>query len=588
MARPLLRIPLRFRRGTLPTAPALYRRGYSTPGDQQPDPENQQLDTVSQQPEPVKKLDNVNQPPKAPSISFMVEAPEETAQVKYKQATPPSMGFTLDAPELAHINTFSMGKDGLTIEMSDERLNDRSIELSYIRLRENCKCPQCVDVHSRQRNFRISDIPPEIKVRSLNWTGETLEVTWVNDIHGFDSSHVSNYTLREMRSPLGLSSGFAVGSRRTRYRWGQERMKQAQHWISYKDYMHDDFKFTGAMRSLAKLGLIFVKDIPDSREMVEKIATRMGPLRNTFYGPTWDVRKVPEAQNVAYTSQFLGFHMDLMYMNEPPGFQLLHCLRNSCDGGESLFADAFKAAKNMQTHHPKWYERLTKTWLNYHYPHKDNSYSNAWPVFQLASPYEGGEALTHVNYSPPFQGPRNEYLGKQKISYEDQQEELAALKFFAEYLEQPENMFELKLNPGECVIFENRRVVHARRQFNTGAGERWLAGAYVDEDAVTSKFRTMLESHPDAWYAILEPTEKEPHKIIRWDKPRDIKANNEAHRARQKLIGGILKGAEDQDIQEEEEVEAPTPSTAVKQPLTPGAIWRENNRLAKIERERNW
>jgi hypothetical protein len=47
-------------------------------------------------------------------------------------------------------------------------------------------------------------------------------------------------------------------------------------------------------------------------KQVEQVAGRIGPIRETFYGASWDVKSVPNAKNIAYTSLFLGFHMDLM------------------------------------------------------------------------------------------------------------------------------------------------------------------------------------------------------------------------------------------------------------------------------------
>ena len=44
-----------------------------------------------------------------------------------------------------------------------------------------------------------------------------------------------------------------------------------------------------------------------------------------------------------------------------------------------------------------------------------------------------------------------------------------------------------------CAVFANRRVLHARREFDPKSGERWLKGAYVDTDAYLSKFRVLSE-----------------------------------------------------------------------------------------------
>jgi gamma-butyrobetaine dioxygenase len=49
-----------------------------------------------------------------------------------------------------------------------------------------------------------------------------------------------------------------------------------------------------------------------------------------------------------------------------------------------------------------------------------------------------------------------------------------------------------KLNPGECFITDNTRVLHARTAYS-GTGTRWLQGCYVDKDGLLSTISTMLE-----------------------------------------------------------------------------------------------
>ncbi|KAL3467325.1 hypothetical protein BJX64DRAFT_167705 [Aspergillus heterothallicus] len=397
---------------------------------------------------------------------------------------------------------FIGGTDSISLSL-DLNGHNETYDISFIRLRDGCKCPKCVDRHSKQRNFRSSDIPVHITPKSCTWDGETLTLTWNQDVPGFASNHVTKYNAADLYYPWELQWTWgATGPERRRQNWDGQEMKAMQHWISYNDYMYDDEKFTVAMRNLSTLGLVFVKNIPDSREMVEKIATRMGPLRNSFYGSTWDVRTVPEAKNVAYTSQFLGYHMDLMYMKDPPGFQLLHCLRNSCDGGESLFLDAFKVAGKIRLYEPDLFNKLKNTNITYEYQHKDQSYQNTWPVFEVSPCVNPHTGVTHVNYSPPFQGPGTP-RPNEKSSITREREELKALQKLAMAFDNRRNHFELKLNPGECVIFENRRVLHARREFNTNRGERWLAGAYVDEDAMLSRFQVCKEMHPRAWRSLL-------------------------------------------------------------------------------------
>ncbi|KAJ5475150.1 hypothetical protein N7539_008216 [Penicillium diatomitis] len=372
-----------------------------------------------------------------------------------------------------------------------------SVALPLYYLRDLCKCPKCVDPHSKQRSFRTSDIPKDVCPRVVRWDGTHLEVEWANDIAGYAKDHTSRWGIDYLKNPV-LDPHEQKSPNMKPLRWTKNLMTRLQHWVSYDEYMNDDAKFAAAMRNLSRLGLIFVKDIPDSREMVAKIATRMGPLRNTFYGETWDVKTVPQAKNVAYTNQFLGFHMDLMYMNEPPGYQLLHCLENSCDGGESLFADAFRAARIMEVEFPTEFKALCRRHLGYEYNHEEHKYHNTRPVFQLDPKTK---ELRYVNYSPPFQSALPEYEGKKGSGIHGYAELKRALNHFLKVMEGNSSVFQLKLNPGECVIFNNRRVVHARNQFNTSSGSRWLAGAYVDEDALLSRYAVCRAKQPTTWKA---------------------------------------------------------------------------------------
>jgi alpha-ketoglutarate-dependent taurine dioxygenase len=320
---------------------------------------------------------------------------------------------------------------------------------------------------------------------------EVLEILWNKDIPGYDEkTHVTRLTADEITHPSAYFHHKTVGTGRYQIFWDREEMERDQPWIDYNDWMTNDDGFRDALNKLSLYGLLFVNNIPDSREMVSNIATRMGPLRNTFYGSTWDVRNDPKAKNVAYTNLNLGFHMDLLYVHNPPGFQLLHCLKNSCKGGESLFVDAFGAARDLDR---RSWKTLSSHKVPYHYDHKENYYRTTRPVLEVpdnaTSPDD--RTLTHVNYSPPFQGPYHINPSESPEWSEKMKEYLSAIREFEKRIEDPERIFELKLESGQCVIFENRRVLHARRAFDTTSGERWLAGAYVDEDAVHSKMFTL-------------------------------------------------------------------------------------------------
>ena len=72
------------------------------------------------------------------------------------------------------------------------------------------------------------------------------------------------------------------------------------------------------------------------------------------------------------------------------------------------------------------------------------------------------------------------------------------MREFAQIAESEENLYEHRLREGECVIFNNRRVLHGRRQFDTTTGSRWLKGAYVDTNVFMSRYRVLSEKFADS------------------------------------------------------------------------------------------
>jgi alpha-ketoglutarate-dependent taurine dioxygenase len=97
-----------------------------------------------------------------------------------------------------------------------------------------------------------------------------------------------------------------------------------------------------------------------------------------------------------------------------------------------------------------------------------------------------------VNYAPPFQAPF-EIETADKKGKANWRRFVASFKEFAAFTDREDMMYEDTLRQGECVVFANRRVLHARRAFDVTSGERWLKGTYVDWDDFQSKLRVSMD-----------------------------------------------------------------------------------------------
>ncbi|PWN53692.1 hypothetical protein IE53DRAFT_404513, partial [Violaceomyces palustris] len=262
-------------------------------------------------------------------------------------------------------------------------------------------------------------------------------------------------------------------------------------------------------------GFAFVTGLPTEKTATEagenaaslrELAEMMGEIRNTFYGQLWDVRSLASSRNIAYTNLDLGLHMDLLYFQNPPRFQFLHMLRNRVTGGASIFVDSFKVAERMWEEDRELWEILTKVPVGFHYVNDGRHYRFTHPTFELAHESQGHAGpplpsstmprLSAVNYSPPFQSPLPLHPSPFLKAQEDRQKFYAALKRFSGLTLDEEFRYEKQMEEGECVIFDNRRVLHSRTGFEwneSEAGEvnRWLKGCYLDGDAVWSTYRAL-------------------------------------------------------------------------------------------------
>jgi gamma-butyrobetaine dioxygenase len=372
---------------------------------------------------------------------------------------------------------------------SSQQVTVGNRQFSAVYLRDACTCPHCVDPSSRQKNFQSTDIPPGIEAKSVEPQADGgVEITWSGDLPGFSNDHTSNFPGQffDINSSWDSFHKDHFGLAQPKV-WDKSLIAKSIQHVNYSDYLTQDAALFQVLQQLHDYGLVLLRGVSDSEKSVADIAERIGPLRDSFYGRTWDVKSVPKAKNVAYTAQYLGLHMDLLYMRDPPGFQFLHCLKNTCDGGSSLFSDSFHAASQLSK---SGFDTLCNYQVPYHYRNAGEHYYYSHPVIELRNSPGQPKTIANVNYSPPFQSTLAFPTDEQQRLFDPT---MKAWRDFASKIEDEENLYEYRLQEGECVIFNNRRVLHGRRQFDTSAGERWLKGCYIDTDVFTSRFRVLSD-----------------------------------------------------------------------------------------------
>lgn len=415
------------------------------------------------------------------------------------------------------------------ISLEFEKLH-APVNLAQLWLRDACQCHLCVSESSGQKRFATCDIPSNLKVDSLKVLEDGgLEVSWANDLALGSDQHVSTY-------PLALLQDMLLAPLPYRRDVSAREIWDSQHFekdsrsreISYAHWMEDGSRFAEAFCDLHRWGLVVLRGVPQTEGAVEQVASRLGHLQATFYGPTWDVVSKPQAENVAYTNEFLCLHQDLMYLKEPPRIQVLHCLENGCEGGDSLFSDGLRAAHDLRLNNEDHFKTLATHNVDFHYAKGGHYWHNKHKTIVLRQNYGKRERVTRkppmsVRWSPPFQAPfwtalkrgSNTHPWDARAGFMIETWHRAA-KVFRDSTEDPANMVQFRLQPGDCVVFDNWRVLHGRRAFDTASGRRHLRGTYVEDQALSSTWMRLQREglmFPDEPEAV-EEEERRARRIV--------------------------------------------------------------------------
>ncbi|CAG8500577.1 6833_t:CDS:2 [Funneliformis caledonium] len=333
-----------------------------------------------------------------------------------------------------------------------------------------------------------------------------LEITWDKELQPLTNDNFNNNNSHQPHKsiyPISFLHSYSTKQNilKLHYNhlkpilWDSKSILNSQNlWISYNDYMNSDKILLDSLRQLWDYGLVFIKNVPtnDDDKGILNVAERIGTVRSTIYGKFFDVKSIPAANNIAYTSLNLNLHMDLLYYESPPGLQFLHCLKNSVTGGQSIFSDSFKAVQKLKFYHPNYFNLLKKFPLTFHYTNNGHHMHYNRPAIAI----DDDNDTLNVNYAPPFQGPIEFFLGSN-----DDENEINVIEFyrayqqFCKFIEDPSLKFELTLIPGDLVIFVNRRVLHARKSFDPQSGQRHLKGTYIEYCEFKDKFRVLMNRH---------------------------------------------------------------------------------------------
>jgi gamma-butyrobetaine dioxygenase len=336
-------------------------------------------------------------------------------------------------------------------------------------LRDNCSCRACRDVGTGQKLFDITDLPADLAIAAISTTPDTVVVDFAPD------GHRSTFT-RTWLTEQGPWARVAADGRTedSKVLWRAADLVGQLPEVTWTDYLRDSALKADKLESVLRIGFLLIRGVPCTPSMVLEVAQSFGFVRETNYGRLFDVRVHSRPNNLAFTSLRITPHTDNPYRDPVPTVQLLHCLRNSAEGGDTGMVDGFLAASLLREHRAAAFTTLTQTLVPFGFRDAETILRADRPLIDV----DGRKRIREVRFS-------NRHVQPMQAGCTDIVEFYAAYRRFAELINAPDLQLTFKLDPGDCLVFDNTRVLHARTAFDN-SGERHLQGCYADLDALAS------------------------------------------------------------------------------------------------------
>ena len=337
-------------------------------------------------------------------------------------------------------------------------LGDGPVRFHAIWLRDNARDDASRHEANDQRLFDVSELPADVVLEAAEVVGDLLHVTFGPD--GTASSFAADWLAAHRYDGPERPTSWYVS-------WGRDDLDLAR--ADYEEVLADIGPLS---RAIVRDGLAIVTGLATGdREgaSIEDVAGLWGPVRETNYGRIFHVRAEENPINLAFTPRSLNVHTDNPYRRPVPGYQLLHCLVASGEGGVTVLVDGFRAAEALRAEEPEAFARLSSRPVPFRWAGEGFDLWDRRPLIEV----DDRGALRSVRYNNRSAAPFDLPHGEMADFY-------AAYRTFADQLHRSELEVRIVLQPGECLVFDNERVLHGR-DGESDPG-RYLQGCYLDRD----------------------------------------------------------------------------------------------------------
>ena len=339
-------------------------------------------------------------------------------------------------------------------------------------LRDNSPDPDTRSIGNGQKLVSLSQLPADISVSSaeLDYEGNVLlqfQPEGKNVAFSADWLTARSYDTDRQNAPGWLRNGIETWDA------GLTAIPDAD----FDQISSDQNALRDWLDYVSRFGFAKLSNGPVESGALLKVAELFGFVRETNYGKYFEVRTEVSPSNLAYTGLGLQAHTDNPYRDPTPTMQILYCLESTAEGGDSLVVDGYRVAQRLRQKSPEEFDLLAKYCARFEYAGSDDVLlQSRKPIFELTPDGE----LIAVRFN------NRSSAAITDVPYDVMEEYYQALRHVSEIVDDPEMAVKFRLQPGECFIVDNMRVLHARTEYS-GTGMRWLQGCYPDRDGLYSK-----------------------------------------------------------------------------------------------------
>lgn len=365
-------------------------------------------------------------------------------------------------------STFDSNKVSITWDSNE------TSRFHHIWLRDHCQCSQCYHPDTKQRLFSTFEIPEDVHPSSVVAEKEYLKIRWAHD--GHESVYQGQWLQRNSYDPRMDVADDKI----PKIPWTPESLVKGIPRVEFSNVMDSEAGVAEWTKKIHQYGFCLIDSVPETTQDTEKLCERLAYIRETHYGRFWDFTADLAKNDTAYTDLYLASHTDGTYWSDTPGLQLFHLLFHDGTGGETMLVDSLYCTEQLKQQSPESYELLSRQPIPAHSAGEESVCIRPaipQPVIKLGTDGE----LVQVRWNNDDRSTMSRW--------EDPDDVLKfykAIRLWNKILRSNEYIFQLK--PGQCLIFDNWRVLHGRQAFK---GARRMCGAYINRDDFISRFELL-------------------------------------------------------------------------------------------------